>query len=190
MEKNKIIVKAFEVIEKLGWDKFSLSLLSKNLKISESSLKKVFKTKESILIDFSKMIDENVDLLINLEELKESTVKDNLFELIMLRLEIMLPYRKALKKILSSKKISPLTIKIISQNIIESLDFYLDISGSYLNERFDFLKKYTIFLIYLYACKEWLNDYSEDLSKTMSSLDRSLDFSRELKDKINSVFVI
>ena len=191
MEKNNIIIKAFEIIEKVGWDNFSLSLLSRNLKISERSLKKFFRNKEFILIDFSRMIDQNVDSLINLEDLKESTVKDNLFELIMLRLEIMLPYRKALKLILASnKKINPLTIKIISQNIIESLDFYLDISGSYLNERFDFLKKYTIFLIYIYACKEWLNDNSEDLSKTMSNLDRSLDFSRELKDKISSVFVI
>ena len=190
MQKNKIIIQAFEIIEKVGWDKFSLSLLSRSLKIPESSLKKVFKNKELILIDFSKMIDENVDLLINFEDLKESTVKDNLFELIMLRLEIMLPYRKALKKILSSKQINPFTIKTISLNIIESLDFYLDISGSYFNERFDFLKKYTIFLIYVYACKEWLNDNSEDLSKTMSNLDRSLDFSRELKDKISSVFAI
>ena len=128
MEKNNIIIKAFEIIEKVGWDNFSLSLLSRNLKISERSLKKFFRNKEFILIDFSRMIDQNVDSLINLEDLKESTVKDNLFELIMLRLEIMLPYRKALKLILASnKKINPLTIKIISQNIIESLDFYLDI---------------------------------------------------------------
>ena len=190
MEKNIIIIEAFAIIEQVGWDKFSLSLLSKNLKIPESSLNKVFKNKDLILIEFSKMIDENVDLLINLEELKESTVKDNLFELIMLRLETMLPYRKALKLILSSKKINPLTIKIISQNILESLDYYLEISGSYFNERVDFLKKYAIFLIYIYACREWLNDNSEDLSKTMSNLDRSLEFSRELKDKISSVFVI
>ena len=190
MEKNKIINSSFQMIEKVGWESFSLLSLSKILKISESKLKLIYKDKESILIGFSRMIDEKVDSAIVLEDFKGSTVKDNLFELIMLRLEIMLPYRDALKLILFSKKIKSKTIKSISQNIINSLDFYLDLSGSYCDEKYDFLKKYPTFVIYMSTCKEWLNDSSDDLSKTMSYLDRALDFSSELKDKISSVFVI
>ncbi len=155
MKKNRVIINAFKIIEKNGWDKFSLAELARAEKISLLELKKVFNSKNSILIHFSKMIDENVEENIDITDLKDSSVKDNIFELLMLRFEVMLPYRKTLKKIFESKKLDPIILKKIATNILNSLDFYLEISNAYSDNFFDFFKKNVTLLIYSYVFKEW-----------------------------------
>ncbi len=190
MEKNKLIIIAFKIIEENGWDKFSLAELAKVEKISLLKLKKVFSSKNSILIHFSKMIDDNVEAIIDIDDLKDSSVKDNIFELLMLRFEAMLPYRNTLKKIFKSKKLDPIILKKISWNILNSLDFYLEISNAYSDNFFDFFKKNATFLIYSYVFKEWLNDDTEDLSKTMSKLDNVLTYSEKMLKKINSFLAV
>ena len=190
MEKNKLIVNAFKIIEKSGWDKFSLAELAKVEKISLLKLKKVFHSKNSVLIHFSKMIDDNVEANIDIDDFKDSSVKDNIFELLMLRFEVMLPYRKTLKKIFKSKKLDPIILKKISKNILNSLDFYLEISNAYSDNFFDFFKKNVTLLIYTYVFREWLNDNTEDLSKTMSKLDNALTYSEKMLKKINSYLAV
>ncbi len=190
MEKNKLITKAFKIIEKKGWDKFTLAELALEEKISLLNLKKVFNSKNSVLVHFSKMIDNRVEETIDIEDLKNSSVKDNIFELFMIRFEAMLPYRKTLKEIFKSKKLDPIILKEISKNIINSLDFYLEISNAYSDNYFDFIKKNVTFLIYGYVFKEWLNDDTEDLSKTMSKLDNVLTYSEKMLNKINSLLAV
>ncbi len=190
MKKNRVIINAFKIIEKNGWDKFSLAELARAEKISLLELKKVFNSKNSILIHFSKMIDENVEENIDITDLKDSSVKDNIFELLMLRFEVMLPYRKTLKIIFKSKKLDPIILKKIATNILNSLDFYLEISNAYSDNFFDFFKKNVTLLIYSYVFKEWLNDNTEDLSKTMSKLDNVLTYSEKMLKKINSFLAV
>ena len=45
-------------------------------------------------------------------------------------------------------------------------------------------------LIYSYVFKEWLNDNTEDLSKTMSKLDNVLTYSEKMLKKINSFLAV
>ena len=54
------------------------------------------------------------------------------------------------------------------------MDFYLEFSNAYENSIFDIFKKKSLFLIYAYCFRIWLDDNSEEQSKTMSELDRLL----------------
>ena len=112
--------------------------------------------------------------------------KDNLFELIMLRLEAMQTYKVALRNILSSAKEQPIILKKLSKNIINSLDFYLELSSYYDYTPVDFLKKNAIFFIYSLTFRVWLNDESDDLSKTMAELDKFLSMADKANKKITS----
>ncbi len=179
-KKFNLIKSSFKIIEKSGWKSFSLEKLSYSEKISINEIKKIFKSEINILDEFSKMIDIEVEKNFDYEELANTSVKDNLFELIMLRLEFMQPYRNALKRIKSTFKTDPLVAKSVSINVMDSLDFYLELSNA-LNDSFlDIFKKKSIFLIYTYIFTIWLEDNSKELSKTMSELDKLLTFSEKI----------
>ena len=185
-----ILDKIFTSIARDGWTKFSLLQFSKTQKISIQDLKTFFRNKDHILERFSKMIDYKVESNIDVEEMKSTSNKDNLFELIMLRLEAMQTYKVALRNILSSAKEQPIILKKLSKNIINSLDFYLELSSYYDDTPVDFLKKNAIFFIYSLTFRVWLNDESDDLSKTMAELDKFLSMADKANEKITSFLSI
>ena len=179
-KKFNLVKSSFNIIEKSGWKSFSLQKLSDTEKIPINEIKFFFKSEITILDEFSKMIDIKVEKNFDYEEISNTSVKDNLFELIMLRLEFMQPYRNALKSIKSSFKSDPLVAKSVAKNVMNSLDFYLELTNA-LNDSFlDIFKKKSIFLIYSYIFTIWLEDNSEELSKTMSELDKLLTFSEKI----------
>ena len=185
-----ILDKIFTNIAKDGWTKFSLLQFSKTQKISTKDLKIFFRNKDHILQRFSKMIDFKVESNIDIEEMKSTSKKDNLFELIMLRLEVMQTYKVALRNILSSAKEQPIILKKLSKNIINSLDFYLELSLYYDDTPVDFLKKNAIFIVYSLTFRVWLNDESDDLSKTMAELDKFLSMADKANERITNFLSI
>ena len=179
-KKFNLVKSSFNIIEKSGWKSFSLQKLSYAEKIPINEIKNFFKSEITILDEFSKMIDFKVEKSFDYEELQNTSVKDNLFELIMLRLEYMQPYRNALKSIKSSFKSDPLVAKSVAKNVMNSLDFYLELTNAFNDSFLDIFKKKSIFLIYSYIFMIWLEDDSDELSKTMSELDRLLTFSEKI----------
>ena len=179
-KKFNLVKSSFNIIEKSGWKSYSLQKLSYAEKIPINEIKIFFKSEITILDEFSKMIDIKVEKSFDYEELTNTSVKDNLFELIMLRLEYMQPYRNALKSIKSSFKSDPLVAKSVAKNVMNSLDFYLELTNAYNDSFLDIFKKKSIFLIYSYIFMIWLEDDSDELSKTMSELDKLLTFSEKI----------
>lgn len=185
LTKKKVIQLSFKLIERIGWNDFSLEKLSTLEKVPLDEIKYLMISKNNVLSEYSKMIDQDVESVIDIEDFKDSSVKDNLFELLMCRFESMNKYKKALQKITESRK-DPLLAKNIACNVMNSLDFYLEFSGAYDGTIFDNFKKKAVLLIYAYCFKIWLKDNSNDLAQTMSELDRLLTisekFSRKTKD--------
>ena len=179
-KKFNLVKSSFNIIEKSGWKSFSLQKLSDTEKVPINEIKLFFKSEITILDEFSKMIDIKVEKSFDYEELTNTSVKDNLFELIMLRLEYMQPYRNALKRIKSSFKSDPLVAKSVAKNVMNSLDFYLELTNAFNDSFLDIFKKKSIFLIYSYIFMIWLEDDSDELSKTMSELDKLLTFSEKI----------
>ena len=179
-KKFNLVKSSFNIIEKSGWKSFSLQKLSDTEKIPINEIKIFFKSEVTILDEFSKMIDIKVEKSFDFEELTSTSVKDNLFELIMLRLEFMQPYRNALKSIKNSFKSDPQVAKSVAKNVMNSLDFYLELTNAFNDSFLDIFKKKSIFLIYSYIFMIWLEDDSDELSKTMSELDRLLTFSEKI----------
>ena len=187
LDKKFLLIDAsFKIIEEFGWKTFSLEKLSQKEEISLKEINKLIKSKIGLLKEFSNMIDLKVENSIDFKDFKNSSVKDNLFELIMLRLEYMQPYKNSLKKIINALKNDTAAAKSISLNILNSLDFYLDLTDAYNKSLFDILKKKAIFLIYGYVFMIWLDDSTDELSKTMSELDRLLSFSEKIAKDFNN----
>ena len=104
--KNKklLIKKSFELVSEIGWENFNLKLLAEKNKFELDDIKTIFKTKSSVLKEFSIMIDEEVVNSINQNDFIDNPVKDNLFEIIMMRFEKLKAYKNGILKILNSAK--------------------------------------------------------------------------------------
>ena len=187
---HDLIKEAFVVIERVGWDKFSLLDLLKKEKITEKEVNSFFKNKSDVIDKFSIMIDSVVESKINVDDFRISSKKDNLFELIMIRLEEMKIYKKSLKKIIDSAKKNPTLLSRISNNVMNTLDFYLELTSCYNDTPIDFLKKNTLFFIYSFSFRTWLKDETDDLASTMAELDRLLTMSEMAEKKIKNFFPI
>ncbi len=185
-KKFKLIDTSFKMIEKSGWENFTFKKLAYKANVDINKITQLLKSKKNLLKEFSKMIDAKVEKEFDFSGLKDSSTKDNLFELIMLRLENMEPYKKSLKNIIFSIKSDPTILKVISKNVFNSLDFYLELTKAYENSFFDLFKKKSILLIYSYIFKVWLEDDSKELSKTMSELDKLLSVSERLANKFKN----
>ena len=187
---NKYIKKGFDLINDIGWEEFSLEKLSTKEKIPINDLKVFFKCKNSIVDKFSRMIDKNIESKLRIEDFKDSSKKDILFELIMMRFDEMESFKGSLVKILDVSKNKPLLISIITKNVMNTMDFFLELSNSYNNYAFDFLKKNFLFFIYSITFKTWLSDDTEDLSKTMAELDKLLSTAENFQQKVSSFLPI
>lgn len=188
LSKFKIIEESFLFIEKNSWERFSIEKFATLNKYKIMEVKNFIDNKNQLLFEFSKMIDDKVEENIDTDEFENSTIKDNIFELIMMRFDVMTPFKGGLKKIINEIK-NPIILKKISHNIMESMDFYLEFSNAYDDSIFDIIKKKSLFLIYSYCFKVWLEDDSEELSKTMSELDRLLNYSEKFSRKAKDFFL-
>ena len=99
-------------------------------------------------------------------------------------------FKGSLLKILDVSKNKPLLISIITKNVMNTMDFFLELSNSYNNYAFDILKKNFLFFIYSITFKTWLSDNTEDLSKTMAELDKLLSTAENLQQKVSSFLPI
>ena len=187
---NKYIKKGFDLINDIGWEEFSLEKLSTKEKIPINDLKVFFKCKNSIVDKFSRMIDKKIESKLRIDDFKDSSKKDILFELIMMRFDEMEGFKGSLVKILDVSKNKPLLISIITKNVMNTMDFFLELSNSYNNYAFDFLKKNFLFFIYSITFKTWLSDDTEDLSKTMAELDKLLSTAENFQQKVSSFLPI
>ena len=187
---NKYIKKGFDLINDIGWEEFSLEKLSTKEKIPIDDLKVFFKCKNSIVDKFSRMIDKKIESKLRIDDFKDSSKKDILFELIMMRFDEMEGFKGSLVKILDVSKNKPLLISIITKNVMNTMDFFLELSNSYNNYAFDFLKKNFLFFIYSITFKTWLSDDTDDLSKTMAELDKLLSTAENFQQKVSSFLPI
>ncbi len=187
---KKYIKKGFHLINDIGWDKFSVEKLSTKENIPVKDLKVIFKCKYSIVDKFSRMIDKSIESKLRIQDFRDSSKKDILFELIMMRFDEMEEFKGSLAKVLDASKNKPLLISIITQNVMNTMDFFLELSNSYNNYAFDVLKKNFLFLIYSITFKTWLSDNTEDLSKTMAELDKLLSTAENFQQKVRSFLPI
>lgn len=184
-KKEKLITLGFKLIEKEGWKYFSLKSLAKANKSDLETIKIFFKNKSQFLESFSEMIDNKVLADIDKEEFNKNSIKDNLFELIMLRFENLNNYKTGLKILISDLKKSPVELKKIVKKVLDSMDLFLEIANVKNNYLMDFIKVNIIFIIYSYVFKVWLGDQSPEMSKTMAELDKWLSEAEFYGKKIN-----
>ena len=167
---QKIAITALKILNKKKWSDISLSEIKKKSLVK--SFDKLVKNKNDVLIMINHYFDYKLSLIsINIEK---SSNKDMIFEIIMMRFDILQKNRKAIKSIFSSLQNKPNQLICFLPEILDSI--ILMIASINISNKgiFDNLKVKGILIIYISSFLVWIKDESPSLEKTMTALDNYL----------------
>ena len=171
INEKKIIQTTFVILEKKSWKNISIEDVKRktNLKVFDD----LIKDKRDLLKKINQYID--YELSKKLIHLETSNNKDMLFEIIMMRFDILQNYRKGMLSIFHSFKKNPEQLIFLLPDILDSINLMLKNSNFSSKGVSGQLKIKGLFIIYTSVFFVWASDNTSSLDKTMIALDNYLD---------------
>lgn len=181
--KEKIVETALILAAKKGWEKTSLSDIAKASKISLSRLHEEFDDKADILNALGRMIDKKVLERVG-KTAPETPPKERLFDVLMERYDVLQEYRTGIVAILDSFLPDPKQGFASLPHLCRSMTWMLEVAGFETAGIPGALRVAGLTAIHLKSLWVWKGDDSEDLSKTMASLDKDLNRAEQLANML------
>ena len=168
---KKIVESTLLLLKNKNWTDLSLKEIKNKSKIQ--TFDKLIKNKNTII----KKINEYFDYKLSLESknIEQSNNKDMIFEILMIRFDLLQKYRKGVISIFNSFKSKPQDLFFLLPNIIDSIILMINFTNISSKGIIGQLKIKGILIIYISSFFTWLNDDSSSLEKTMTAVDKNLD---------------
>ncbi len=170
-----IVEKTLHLAQEQGWEYTTLRDIARETALSAAELYDIIDDKNDVLVLLGRMIDRQVAQGVSFQNDETTTPRERLFDLLMDRYEVLNDYRDGLMAILESFKYDPKQAIISMPHLCRSMSWMLELSGIETNGVKGAIKVTGISAIYLKVLKDWKDDDSADLSKTMASLDKALE---------------
>ena len=165
---------ALRLAGKMPWNKISLADIAAEAGIHVDDLRGLFPTKLSILSAYSEQVDEQVAARSTAISMNES-MKDRLFEAIMIRLDVLGNHKDAVASIIrATLRGNPTTLAAGASALRRAMAQLLDLCGESSSGLCGQVKLKALGLIYLSVLRVWLMDNAPDTGKTMATLDKAL----------------
>jgi AcrR family transcriptional regulator len=172
-KRNRAVRAALEIAAERGWHNVTFTSIADRTGLSLADLRRDFACKADILKAFQAEVDADV-----LGKIKPATpdtsVRDRLFDIIMMRFETMQPYKAALGRISASLCCRPGEAALLLPSTFDSQYWMLEGAGAKLQGPGAGLKVAGLASIYAKVFRVWLDDASPGLDHTMAALDRRL----------------
>jgi len=155
------------------FEDITISAICEEAKISLADFRDVFPSKGAVLAGLSRRIDRAV-LERSGGEGADEPAKERLFDVLMRRLDVMTPYRDALREITQYLRRDPVAALAFNRVLINSLRFMLEAAGIGHEGAAGAIKLQGLALAWARIVDVWLDDQDPGLAKTMAELDRVL----------------
>lgn len=172
--KDKIINAMLVLAEETSWRDLKLSAIAAKAKLSLADVAGEFASKGDILAAF--MARTDADLLKKIDDDGDVTElpRDRLFDVIMLRLELLEPHKPALRNIARDLRANPQDLATTTGAALRSQTWMLAGAGIEDSGMQAVLKTGGLAYLYARVFQTWLDEEDAGLSKTMAELDRRL----------------
>ena len=161
------------ILEKKSWHSIKIDDVYKKTKINKKKSQDKVATKHDLLQNINHYFD--FKLCNAADSIDQSTHKDMIFEVIMMRFDILQIYRKSIIKIFQFFKKKPQELAFLLPSLIESMVTIAGLANISIVGIKGNLKIKGLLVIYFSSFLVWAKDNSESLEKTMTSLDNHLD---------------
>jgi AcrR family transcriptional regulator len=168
-----LLVTAFDLIAEEGWSRLSLVALARRAGVEPQAVYREVRSKGALLGALSRRLDEAM-LEIEAAELAGLPPRDRVFELMMRRLEALVPFRPGLERLARDARRDPCLLLATACRLDRSLAWLQDAAGLRNSGVRARLGRRALGAAYLQALRVWREDTAADLGKTMVELDKQL----------------
>ena len=174
MEKIQINVaeQTLRLLNSCEWNHITLDMIFKKLKTNKQKLSKYFKNKYDLLENINQYFDHQI--MIKIKSIDQSTPRDMLFEIIMLRFDLLNKHRKSILRIFNFFKKNPRNFIFLIPCFINSSELMSNIANIKIKGFKGRIRIKGVLVVYLSTFLTWVNDDSFSLDKTMNVLDNYL----------------
>jgi AcrR family transcriptional regulator len=168
-----LLVTAFELIAEEGWSRLSLVAVARRAGVAPAQVYRELQSRGALLGALSRRIDEAM-LGVEEADLTGLPPRDRVFELMMARLEALVPFRPGLRRLSREARGDPCLTLGTACRLDRSLAWLQDAAGlrrSGLRAR---LARQALAAAYAQTIRVWFKDEAADLGKTMAELDKQL----------------
>ncbi|MBU6235070.1 MAG: TetR family transcriptional regulator [Alphaproteobacteria bacterium] len=170
--RTDVVDAALALAAKRDWANVTMGDIAEEAGISLSALSQMFDGREDILAAYARRVD--ADVLESYGQGGGGSHRDCLFDILMERFDRLNRDREAVVSILGSFCADPKQMVIALPHLGRSMAWMLEACGIETTGWRGAARVLGLSVIYLAAMRQWKDDESPDMAKTMASLDRSL----------------
>jgi AcrR family transcriptional regulator len=168
-----LLAAAFALIGDEGWRGFSFGTLARRTGVSRVEIYRQFRSRGALLSALGRRADEAM-LDVEEAELAGLPPRDRVFELLMRRLEALVPYRAGLKRLARDARADPCVVLLTACRLERSFVWLQDVAGLRRHGLRARMARRALGLAYARTVQVWFDDEGADLGKTMAELDKQL----------------
>jgi AcrR family transcriptional regulator len=173
-EADTIAIAALRLAGERAWRSLTLSDIALEAGVTLPALARCYGSRHAVLDGFERYIDRRMLAGAGAAD-SGDTPRDRLFDIVMERLDALLPYREGVRRIAREMAFDPLTALTLASAMPRSIGWMLTGARIAAGGPAMPLKIAALGGVYLATFRVWLDEESQDLSKTMAALDRQLD---------------
>ncbi len=170
---GKIVEATLDLVRLQGWRHTTMADIATAARISLADLYRHFPGKAAILASFVRSIDQAV-LEGDDPEASEESPRDRLFDVLMRRFDALTPHKEAVRVIIREAGRDPLAVACGGLSFGRSMACMLEAARIDSSGVTGLLRVKGLGALYLGVVRVWMDDDTDDLSKTMAALDKRL----------------
>ena len=168
------------------WESVRLRDIAERAGVTLSDLRGVYDGKTDILAAFSRRIDRAV--LDNLDpDIAGEPPRERLFDVLMTRFDMLMPYREAVRSIVKSFEARPGDLIAWNPVAVRSMTWMLEAAGARTEGRIGAIAAQGLAIAFGRTIRVWLRDNDEGMARTMVALDRGLSDGERWLRRLDSI---
>lgn len=169
---EQLVAAAMDLAAKKGWRSLSLAEIAEAAGVPLVDAYSECPTRMAILKEAFAETDRKV--LVGPRPDREEPARDRLFDVMMRRFDAMAPRKQGVAAILRDLPGDPGALMCSLPHLAKSMAWMLEAAGLSASGPVGTLRIKALSAVYLATLRDWLNDDSPDLARTMAGLDRRL----------------
>jgi AcrR family transcriptional regulator len=171
--RDKIISAMMELLAEGSFESIGLSDVAKRAGVSLAQMRQEFSSTLSIIAAHIKDTDQKV-LAGGDTDMAEETPREKLFEVLMRRLEILTPHRRAVHSLMRSARCNPGLAFALNGLAVQSQRWMLNAADIKVVGPKGAVRAQGLAVLYACVMQTWVHDEDPGLARTMAVLDREL----------------
>ncbi len=168
-----LVTAAFALAGEVGWPRVSVAEAARRAAVPLERARGRFSSTHSLLLYFGRMADQAA--LAGSDSNPDASHRDRLFDILMRRLDVLQLHREGTLALMRALPLDPPLAMMLALSSVQSMGWMLEGAGIDATGIRGTLRAKGLLAVWLWTVRAWKDDDSEDMSATMSALDKALD---------------